>query len=113
MKLFEQSDENIKKKLNIIINCYKVSASIINWQEFELYFGQVHQSFYKNLNQKYPSLTPNEQKICAFLKLNMSNKEISAITFKTENSIKKARLRLRKKIGIAPKTNIVNFIQQF
>ncbi len=83
------------------------------WEEFEIRFQQVHNDFYENLNGKFPNLTPNERKLCAFLKLNMSTKEISAITFQTTNSITVARSRLRKKLGIDREENLVAFLNQF
>lgn len=46
------------------------------WDEFELRFRQVHKEFYDKLMHMYPDLSPNEQKLCAFLRLNMTNKEI-------------------------------------
>ena len=70
------------------------------WEEFEVNFSQVHADFYKKLNQINPELTPNERRLCAFLKLNMSTKEISAITGQTPHSIKIARTRLRKKFNL-------------
>jgi hypothetical protein len=45
--------------------------------EFDLRFKQVHGEFYEKLLARFPDLTPNEQKICAFLRLNMTTKEIS------------------------------------
>jgi tetratricopeptide (TPR) repeat protein len=82
------------------------------WGEFEMRFQQVHQDFYQKLLEKYPDLTPNEIKICAFMKLNMTTKDISAITFQSVKSIQVARNRLRKKMGIARDENLVATIQQ-
>jgi DNA-binding CsgD family transcriptional regulator len=74
-------------------------------------FGKVHRSFYEKLNEQYPNLTANERKICAFLKLNMSNKDIANITFQSDDALKKARLRLRQKLGIDRETNLAVFLQ--
>ena len=82
------------------------------WTEFEKRFQQVHRDFYKRLLGKYPDLTPNEIKICAFLKLNMTTKDISAITFQSVKSIQVARNRLRKRMGISRDENLVSAIQQ-
>jgi len=104
------SPEGIKI-INSIIARYKINSIKNNWKEFEILFGQVHKSFYERLLNKFPDISQNERKICAFLKLNMSNKDISAITFQNENCLKKARSRLRQKFGIETDVNIVNFIQ--
>ena len=56
-------------------------------------------------------LTVNERKICVFLRLNMGNKDIAQITFQSEEALKKAPLRLRKKLGIERTDNLATFIQ--
>lgn len=80
------------------------------WDEFEIRFKEVHSEFYDNLNRLYPDLTPNEIKICAFLRLNMSTKEISAITHQTIKSINMARFRLRKKLNIETEENLISYL---
>jgi DNA-binding CsgD family transcriptional regulator len=82
------------------------------WGEFELRFQQVHSDFYERLKEHYPDLTPNETKICAFLRLNMTTKDISSITFQSAKSIQVARTRLRKKMGITRDENLISFLQQ-
>jgi tetratricopeptide (TPR) repeat protein len=82
-----------------------------NWSEFEVRFTQVHEDFYRQLNSRFPDLTPNEKKLCAFLKLNMSTKDIAAITHQSVHSLNVARTRLRKKLGIdQTDENLVNFL---
>ncbi len=70
------------------------------WTEFESRFHQVHNKFYEKLNTINPELSPNERRLCAFLRLNMSTKEISAITGQSLRSIEVARTRLRKKLDL-------------
>jgi hypothetical protein len=83
------------------------------WEEFEMRFKQVHSEFYDKLNQRFPDLSPNEQRLCAFLKLNLSTKEISSITGQNARAIEMARFRLRKKLGISTQeVNLVTFISQ-
>ncbi|HEY0741803.1 MAG TPA: tetratricopeptide repeat protein [Chryseosolibacter sp.] len=83
------------------------------WQEFEYRFQQVHESFYKILTQRFPDLTPSERRLCALLKLNMTTKEISALTHQNGKSIDVARTRLRKKLGLTnTDLNLVTFLEQ-
>ena len=84
-----------------------------DWQEFRLYFEEVHQSFEKNLSTAFPDLSPNDKKICALLKLGLSSKEIASITFRELRSVESARNRLRKKLGLAADVNIHTFLSQF
>ncbi|MGB6037319.1 MAG: tetratricopeptide repeat protein [Cryomorphaceae bacterium] len=84
------------------------------WQEFEAHFTRVHSDFYQKLQEKYPNLTANEKKLCAFLRLNMSTKDISAITYQSINSITVARSRLRKKLNIEGEDiHLVNYLMEF
>jgi DNA-binding response OmpR family regulator/DNA-binding CsgD family transcriptional regulator len=80
------------------------------WKEFEYCFEQVYYEFYKNLHDKLGDLTVREQRLCAFLKMNMSTKEIAAITLQTPNSIDVAKHRLRKKIGIESDEDFSSFL---
>lgn len=104
------SPEGNKVILGIISDFKRISRSS-NWNEFELLFQKVHKSFYDKLNENFPDLTANERKLCAFLKLNMSSKDIANITFQSEEAQKKARQRLRQKLSIDRDTNLSVFLQ--
>ncbi len=73
-------------------------------------FQEVHADFYQKLTSKFTDLSPNKLKICAFLRLNMSTKEISTITFQSPKSISMARFRLRKKMEIGSYNNLVSYL---
>ncbi len=70
------------------------------WEEFEVRFHQVHNDFYEKLHAINPDLSLNERRLCAFLRLNMTTKEISSITGQSLRSIEVARTRLRKKLHL-------------
>ncbi len=70
------------------------------WEEFEIRFQQAHNEFFTRLNAINPNLTNNERRLCAFLRLNMTSKEISSITGSSLRSIEVARTRLRKKLEL-------------
>jgi hypothetical protein len=81
------------------------------WNEFELRFQQVHNDFYEKLHTINPDLTLNERRLCAFLRLNMTTKEISAITGQSPRSIEVARTRLRKKLHLTnSEVNLTDFL---
>lgn len=102
-----------QKIIQDIIRDLLTNSSKDVWKEFEVRFQEVHSDFYENLNKKYPDLTPNEKKICAFLRLNMSTKDISAITYQSVRSIDMARFRLRKKIELDTDENLVSYLSKF
>jgi DNA-binding response OmpR family regulator/DNA-binding CsgD family transcriptional regulator len=89
-----------KSVINTLESRINESGNDQIWKEFEYCFEQVYYEFYKNLHDKLGDLTVREQRLCAFLKMNMSTKEIAAITFQTPNSIDVAKHRLRKKAGL-------------
>lgn len=100
-----------KKIILALMSDFKRISIRSSWNEFELLFQKVHNSFYEKLNESFPNLTANERRLCAFLKLNMSNKDIANITFQSEEALKKARMRLRQKLGIDRDTNLVIYLQ--
>lgn len=84
-----------------------------DWKEFELRFNEVHDDFYDRLRMAFTELTQNDLKLCAFLKLGMSTKEIATITFQSINSINVARYRLRKKLKLETEVNLNTFLSEF
>lgn len=70
------------------------------WEEFEYRFQQLHSGFYDRLNHRFPDLTINERRLCAFLILDMTTKEISDITGQSVRAVNMARIRLRNKLGL-------------
>lgn len=102
-----------KKLIQELIVVIQNQIDTSSWEEFELRFQEVHEGFYKRLQVKYPDLSPSERKLAAFLKLNMSSKEISAITRQSVRSIEVARYRLRRKLDISnTDTNLVVFLSE-
>lgn len=81
-----------------------------NWENFIQYFEQVHKDFSANIKQKYPEITSNELRLLALLKMNLSSKEIASILNISSEGIKKARYRLRKKLGIATEDSLQDLV---
>jgi len=116
-KLLVVKNDAVKQETKTAINkIYKELQKSTDdeiWEEFELRFKQVHSDFYEQLMTKFPDLTPSEQRLCAFLKLNMSSKEISGLTGQSLNALETARYRLRKKLGISnSQINMISFLSQ-
>jgi DNA-binding CsgD family transcriptional regulator len=99
--------------LTQIISDLKKGNQSFNKKEFEKLFVETDEEFYKKLLNRYPTLTKNEIRLCAFAKMNFSTKEISAIAQQSSNSILVARSRLRKKLGIADSVNFTVFFKNF
>lgn len=71
-----------------------------NWENFSKYFEEVHKDFNNNAKTQFPAITKNDLRLMALLKMNLSSKEIANILNISSDGIKKARQRLRKKMGI-------------
>ena len=103
-------DETGEKMIFDLLSRLKVETATISLKEFESHFEKVHPAFFTNLHKRFPELTSNETELCTFIKLNMTNKEILAITRKNDNALKKARQRLKKKLGLDNDDSLFNFI---
>lgn len=77
-----------------------------NWENFARSFEEVHKDFHSKVKAKYPELTSNELRLLALLKMNLSSKEIANILNVSPDGIKKARYRLRKKLGISTEDSL-------
>lgn len=81
------------------------------WGEFKSVFEQVHQSFFDNLKSYADGLTANDLKLVSLIKLNLSPTEIATLLGISQDSLKVARYRLRKKINMPREENLNVFIQ--
>jgi len=106
------SDQALQS-LDCIIRDLKKDHEKDIWKDFELRFKEVHTSFYNELSQRFPNLSPNEIKTAAFIRLNLSSKDIAELTGKRVETIEISRYRLRKKLGITnQQTNLTTFLSQ-
>lgn len=111
-ELMPKTDDDNKSTLSSLVSSIKTQFSDGAWEEFEARFSQVHNRFLDNLKEKHADLTPNEVKLCVFLKLGLSSKEIASTTSRTVRSVETARTRLRKKLDIPTETNLITYINE-
>ncbi len=78
---------------------------------FETNFEQVHFDFFKNLKEKFPDLSQRELRLCAFIKMNLTNKEISPLLNISVRGVETARYRIRKKMNLEHESNLVDFLE--
>jgi DNA-binding CsgD family transcriptional regulator/cell division protein FtsB len=84
-----------------------------DWEMFEALFDQAHENFFKRLKQSFPDLTQSDLKLCAYLKLNLSSKEIAPLLNISIRGVEIRRYRLRKRLALASDENLVAYIMQF
>jgi tetratricopeptide (TPR) repeat protein len=112
-KIAEDPRESESDLLRSVIHDLEQRHSKGFWEEFDIHFRETHADFYHRLGKEFPDLSPNELRLCAFLKLNLSTKEIAHITRKNEHSIKIARYRLRLQLGLSHDDNLGMFLSRF
>lgn len=81
-----------------------------DWEKFSSYFDEVHGFFLQKLREKYPHLTANDHKLCAYLRMNLSTKEIASLMNISVRGVEGSRYRLRKKLGLDADANLLDFM---
>ena len=100
--------------LNNVIRQIDQNLNLDNdWHNFSLHFETVHPMFFKKLKEHFSDLTPNEERLCAYLRINLNTKEISQMLSVTVSAVDKSRNRLRKKLEIGPEVNLYEYLGRF
>ncbi len=81
-----------------------------DWDRFEREFQLVHSDFLQKLAQQCPRLTPTELKICALLKINLSNKDITRLLSVSLRNVESHRYAIRRKLGISGDVNLSAYL---
>ena len=89
--------EKIKKLQNYIV---QNTDQETDWQGFQMYFQEVNPNFFTELSTKNPSLTQNDLKHCAYVKMKLSNKEVANLLHMSPKAVEVARYRIKKKLGL-------------
>lgn len=80
------------------------------WKVFETNFNELHEDFFKDLLAKYPKLSNRDLKLCAYLKMNLTSKEIAPLMGISVRGVEVHRYRLRKKINVDNSENLTNWL---
>ncbi len=81
-----------------------------DWKLFEEAFNNADKDFLKRIKKIHPDLTPNDLKLCAYLRLNLSSKEIAPLLNISHRSVEVKRYRLRKKMNLSHQDSLTNYI---
>jgi DNA-binding CsgD family transcriptional regulator len=99
--------EEVKKLLKILQEEDKMDE---DWEHFAFHFDKVHADFLRELKNKYPKLSPNELKLCAYLRMNLSSKEIAQLMNISVRGVEISRYRLRKKFELPTEVSLFDFL---
>lgn len=108
-KLYKKMGDNHDVKIALqLLNGIEKNTS--NWDQFASHFNEINNDFLKKLKSRFPDLTNSDLKICAYLKLNLSSKEITQIMNISIRGVEMGRYRLRKKLQIPTEQSLNDFL---
>lgn len=81
------------------------------WGKFKLHFEEVHPNFFSVLEQKFPSLSENELRVCAYIKMRLNNTEIMSLLNLAPKGLETARYRIKKQMKLSKKEDLNEFIR--
>ncbi len=111
MELIENDSGLDKEELHRLVR--KIDRELDDkqsWNVFETHFDRVHENFFSRLREKHKTLTPKDLRMCAFLRMNLSSKEIAPLQNISIRSVEISRYRLRKKLNLSHDKNLTDFI---
>ncbi|MEO5889460.1 MAG: triple tyrosine motif-containing protein [Ferruginibacter sp.] len=108
-KLYKNTTNNndVKKVIQLLNDVEKNND---NWEQFSSHFDEVNNGFLKKLKSTYPLLSNTDLKVCAYLQLNLSSKEIAQLMNISVRGVEISRYRLRKKLQIPTEQTLNNFL---
>lgn len=107
----KSSPEKFKAEFRrIVMLLKKENASDKDWEVFKTYFADVHNDFDQKLKTLYPDISEKEIRLAAFLRMNLTTKEIAATLNVLPDSILKSKYRLKKKLELDKETDLNQFL---
>ncbi len=107
----DQNITDVKKGVQKVIRLLKRDEQLDDsWEQFSFHFDQVHSNFLKRIRKIHPNLTINDHKLCAYLRMNLSTKEIANLLNISVRGVEGSRYRLRKKLALEKEVNLVDYI---
>ena len=110
LKKHTDADRDAEELKKIIRTLSEEDKMDQQWEQFAIHFDKVHSDFLSLVKIKHPTLTANELKLCAYLRMNLTTKEIAQLMNISVRGVEISRYRLRKKLEIPTETNLFNFL---
>jgi hypothetical protein len=101
--------EDIKTVKPVVNLINKTMNDQVDWEFFEEAFNHADKDFFKKVKEIHPQLTANDLRLCVYLRLNLSSKEIAPLLNISPRSVEIKRYRLRKKIALDRETNLNDY----
>ncbi len=103
----ERDSKDFKKVIKIIDSQLDTDHE---WEQFAAHFDSVHTNYLKHLKDRFPELTASDLKICAYLRLNLTSKEIAQLMNISIRGVETSRYRLRKKLALPNDMSLFDFL---
>lgn len=112
--LEKTAGEDMPQRLHKLVGKFKYEINSEKYiEDFNLQIEAKYQDFFYNLKQKFPTLTQNERRLCAQIRLNLSIKEIASLNSISVKSVEMARYRLRKHFELSTADSLNDFLKAF
>ena len=99
--------ENINQAVKLVEETHSADKE---WEDLKIHFTRVHPDFFSRLQEACPDLTSNDLRHCAYIKIQMSTKDVARIMNVDPKSVKMTRYRLKKKLSLAEEDSLENFL---
>jgi tetratricopeptide (TPR) repeat protein len=114
LKKIKNVSDGTYREVNEVLSGIHINKSLEKeWDNFHEYFGSVHVGFYEKFNGQFPNVTLSEKRLASLIRMNMTNSEIAGILNIENSSVKMAKHRLKKKLGLGEEQEINTFLQTF
>lgn len=103
----DKGSADIKKMIRLLSEDEKMDK---DWEHFAQHFDKVHSDFVVSLKETHPNLSPNETKLCAYLRMNLTSKEMAQLMNISVRGVEISRYRLRKKLKLPTETSLFSYL---
>ena len=108
------SDVDTKKQLKRVLSTLNDDERLEEeWENFSIHFDKVHSNFLQRLKGEYKQLSPKDQKLAAYLRMNLTTKEIAPLLNISVRGVEISRYRLRKKLALNSDTNLTEWMMNY
>jgi DNA-binding CsgD family transcriptional regulator len=107
----KSANAEARKELQSLANLLSFDEKLDeDWAQFAYHFDKVHVNFLNRLRIRFPQLTPNDEKLCAYLRMNLNIKETAQMLNISVRGVEASRYRLRKKLNLPNEANLAEFM---
>ena len=113
-RLQKEADPEMRQKIRKLKQVINRNLNLDeDWNNFKMYFNQVHHGFLDRLKSNFSELTSHDLRHCSYIRMNLSTKEISRLMNINPTSVQKSRVRLKKKLNLSQDMDLYKFLLQY